>query len=60
MTSYIVTIEIDHHRTCIKMRPRDKQTAHENVRCWCFILKEKLRKTSEGDGNHLPPFASKG
>ena len=38
MTSYLVTIEADHHWACLKMRASDTRTATENVRCWCFIL----------------------
>ena len=38
MTSYLVTIETDHHRTCFKIHARNKQTPTENVRCWSFFL----------------------
>ena len=51
MTSYLVTIATDHHYTCLRMRDRDKWTATENVRCWCFIVygrKKNLKKTSGG------------
>ena len=38
VTSYLVTIETDHHWTCLKMRARDKGTPTKNISCWCFIL----------------------
>ena len=53
MTSYLVTIETDHHWTCLKMRARDKGTPTKNISCWCFILYEKLRITL-GGGIHPP------
>ena len=43
--------------TCLKMCARDEWTATENVRCWCFIPKEKLRKTLWGDIHSRPPPA---
>ena len=33
---------------CLNMRARDKQTATEIFRCWCFIAEEK----NQGGGNH--------
>ena len=54
MTSYLITIATDHHWTCLKVCARDEWTATENIRCWCFIPKEKLRKTVWG-GIHSPP-----
>ena len=42
--TYLVTIETDHHWTCLKMRARDKRPSTENDRCWCFILLEKSQK----------------
>ena len=50
MTSYLVTIATDNHYTCLRMRDRDKWTATENVRCWCFIVygRKKLKKNSGG------------
>ena len=33
----------------------DKQTATENFRCWCFIVKEKNQKNLRGDGSRTPP-----
>ena len=36
--SHLVTTETDHHWTFLEMREKDKRTAAENVRCWCFIL----------------------
>ena len=57
MTSYLVTIVTDHHKTCLKMRARDKRTATENFRCWCFIVEEKNQKNLSGGGN-LPPLPS--
>ena len=44
MTSYRITIVTDHHWTCLKMRARDKITASEKFRCWCFIVLEKSQK----------------
>ena len=44
MTSYLVTIETDHHWTCLKMCARYKQTATENVTWWRFILYEKNKE----------------
>ena len=38
MTSYLVIIKTDNHRTWLKMCARDEQTVTENIRCWCFIL----------------------
>ena len=38
-----VTIETDRYWTYLNMCLRDKQTATENVRCWCFILQEKTQ-----------------
>ena len=32
------------------MRARDKRTATENVRCWCFIVLEKTPKNLRGKG----------
>ena len=55
MMSYLITIATDHHWTCLKMCARDEWTATENVRCWCFIPKEKLRKTLWGDIHSRPP-----
>ena len=37
------------------MRGRDKRTATENVRFWCFIVQEKTPKTLEGGGGQLAP-----
>ena len=34
----------------------DKQTATENFRCWCFIVKEKNQKNLGGDGSRTPPL----
>ena len=56
MTSYIVTIETDHHWTWLKMCARDKRTATENARCWCFTLWEKTRKNLRGVTFTLSPF----
>ena len=52
MTSYLTTIVTDHHLTYLKMRARDRRTATENFRCWCFIVycKKKIRKTPKGGG----------
>ena len=33
----------------------DKQTATENFRCWCFIVKEKNQKNLRGGWQLLPP-----
>ena len=55
ITSYLVTIETDHHWTCLKMRARDKRTSTENVRCWCFILLEKSQKNLKGGGVFSTP-----
>ena len=55
MTSYLVTIETDHHWTCFKMRTRDEPTASQNVRCWCFIFWEKTQKNLRGGGIYPPP-----
>ena len=57
MTSCLVTIETYHHWTCHKMRARDKRTATENVRCWCFIVSEITEKKFKG-GCQLPTLPS--
>ena len=41
MTSYLVSITTDHYWSWLRMCARDERTATENVRCWCFILREK-------------------
>ena len=38
MTSYLVNIVTDPHWTCLKIRARNKRTAAENVRRWCFMV----------------------
>ena len=38
MTSYLVSIETDHHQTCLTMRARDKRAVIENLRFRCFIV----------------------
>ena len=31
----------DHHKACLKMRAKNKQTAtEENARCWCLIVQD--------------------
>ena len=56
MTSYLVTIETDRHWTWLKMRARDKGTVTENIRCWCFILWEKLRNRRNSETLVRPTF----
>ena len=41
MTSYFVTIVTDYHLICLKIWTRDKQTATENVTCWCFVAQKR-------------------
>ena len=48
LTSYLVTIETDHHWTWLKMRARDERTAAENIRYLCFILQEKKTQKNLG------------
>ena len=56
-----LTIETGHHWTCLKMRTRDKQTASQNVRCWCLILWEKnSEKPQRGVASTQPPCTSEG
>ena len=55
MTSYLITTATDHHWTCLKMCARDERTATENVRCWCFIPKEKTQENLIG-GSTPPPY----
>ena len=38
MTSYLLIIVTDHHQTRLKMLARDKRTATENFRSWCFTV----------------------
>ena len=50
MTSYLVTIEIDHYWTWLKMRARDERTATEKNQVLMFyLLGENL-----GGGFHTP------
>ena len=56
-----LTIETGHHWTCLKMRTRDKQTASQNVRCWCLILWEKnSEKPQRGVASTHPPLYVRG
>ena len=55
LTSYLVTIETDHHWTWLKMRARDERTAAENIRYWCFILQEKKTQKNLGGGGWWRP-----
>ena len=55
ITSYLVTIESDHHWTCLKMCAKDKRTSTENFRCWCFIFLEKSQKKLKGKWHPPPP-----
>ena len=55
MTSYLITTATDHHWTCLKMCARDERTATENVRCWCFIPKEKTQENLMGGSTPPPP-----
>ena len=55
MTSYLVTIETDHHWTWLKMRATDERTATDNIRSSCFILYEKNSEKSYG-GWHVAPL----
>ena len=60
MTSYLVTIEIDHYWTWLKMRERDERTATEK-KSGADVLSSgrKLRKTL-GGGIHNRPCTSEG
>ena len=55
LTSYLVTIETDHHWTWLKMRARDERTAAENIRYLCFILQEKKTQKNLGGGGDVRP-----
>ena len=56
MTSYLVTIEIDHHFwTSLKMRARDEQTPTKNISSWRFTLYEKNQKNLREGWMALPP-----
>ena len=61
MTSYLVTITTDHHYTCLRMRDRDKWTATENVRGWCFIVygRKKNLKKPQGVEKFIQTFLNK-
>ena len=54
-----ITVETDHHWTCLKICARDERTATENVRWWCLSSRKKLSKTSLYVGGliqlHKPP-----
>ena len=59
----LVTLVTEHHLTCLKMCLGDKWTASKNVRCWCFIVKEKTQKKSQRGGvatTPPPPCTSQG
>ena len=45
----------DHHKACLKMRARNKQTAtKENARCWCLIVQGgKTEKNPRGPGSGI-------
>ena len=58
MTSYLVTIVTDHHQTCLKMRARDKRTATENFRSWCF--RKKIQKNLRGVATTPLPLVVRG
>ena len=55
MTSCLVTVVTDHHWTCLNMGVRDKRTAIENVRCWCFSPKKKNKQKKNLREGWLPP-----
>ena len=55
MTSYLVTLETDHHWTWLKMRATDEQTAIETSGADVLSSRKKLRKTLGGGGWHRPP-----
>ena len=60
MTSYLVTLETDHHWTWLKMRARDEPTATETSGADVLSSRQKLRKTLGGGDIHLPPCTSEG
>ena len=62
MTSYLVTLETDHHWTWLKMRATDEQTAIETSGADVLSSRKKRRKTLGGGGGgiHLPPCTSEG
>ena len=56
MTSYLVTIEIDHYWTWLKMHARDERTATEKNQVLMFYpLGENSEKTFGGSIHNLPP-----
>ena len=55
MTSYIVTIEIDHHRTCIEMRPNKRKR-----QVLMFYPQGKTQKNLRGGWQPPPPFCVQG
>ena len=50
MTSFLVTIVTDHHKTYAK----DKRTAIVNFMCWWFIVEEKKQKNLREGCSHTP------
>ena len=65
MTSYLVTLETDHHWTWLKVRARDERTATETSGADFLSSRKKKKKTEKpwgggGVGIHLPPCTSEG
>ena len=54
MTSYLVTLETDHHWTWLKMRATDEQTVIETSGADVLSSRKKLRKTLGGVASTSP------
>ena len=53
MTSYLVTIETDHHLTCLKMPARDKQALLKTSGVDVLLSTEKIEKPPKVDSKCL-------
>ena len=64
MTSYLVTLETDHHWTWLKMRARDERTATETSGADVLSPRKKKKQKNlmggGGGGNHHTPCTSEG